>query len=126
MDFIVIKFEQAKRAVTTERNDLIMANGSYKAIRPYYYGLGKEYGLDKNAIDNLVKYDEKSGQVSFGGKNLGRPVVEANGVSYWDENKLKNEWNNYITNNGLNKIGAKFSVFSLYLCGIIFPFFADN
>ena len=107
MDFIVIKFEQAKRAVTTERNDLIMANGSYKAIRPYYYGLGKEYGLDKNAIDNLVKYDEKSGQVSFGGKNLGRPVVEANGVSYWDENKLKNEWNNYITNNGLNKIGAK-------------------
>lgn len=84
-----------------------MANGSYKAIRPYYYGLGKEYGLDKNAIDNLVKYDEKSGQVSFGGKNLGRPVVEANGVSYWDENKLKNEWNNYITNNGLNKIGAK-------------------
>ena len=107
MDFIVIKFEQAKRAVTTERNDLIMANGSYKAIRPYYYGLGKEYGLDKNAIDNLVKYDEKSGRVSFGGKNLGRPVVEANGVSYWDENKLKNEWNNYITNNGLNKIGAK-------------------
>lgn len=84
-----------------------MANGSYKAIRPYYYGLGKEYGLDKNAIDNLVKYDEKSGQVSFGGKNLGRPVVEANGVSYWDENKLKNEWNNYVTNNGLNKIGAK-------------------
>ena len=84
-----------------------MANGSYKAIRPYYYGLGKEYGLDKNAIDNLVKYDEKSGRVSFGGKNLGRPVVEANGVSYWDENKLKNEWNNYITNNGLNKVGAK-------------------
>ena len=107
MDFIVIKFEQAKRALTTERNDLIMANGSYKAIRPYYYGLGKEYGLDKNAIDNLVKYDEKSGRVSFGGKNLGRPVVEANGVSYWDENKLKNEWNNYVTNNGLNKIGAK-------------------
>ena len=104
---MIIKFEQAKRAVTTERNDLIMANGSYKAIRPYYYGLGKEYGLDKNAIDNLVKYDEKSGQVSFGGKNLGRPVVEANGVSYWDENKLKNEWNNYVTNNGLNKIGAK-------------------
>ena len=69
MNFIAIKFEQAKRAVTTERNDLIMANGSYKAIRPYYYGLGKEYGLDKNAIDNLVKYDEKSGQVSFGGKN---------------------------------------------------------
>lgn len=93
--------------MTTERNDLIMANGSYKAIRPYYYGLGKEYGLDKNAIDNLVKYDEKSGRVSFGGKNLGRPVVEANGVSYWDENKLKNEWNNYITNNGLNKVGAK-------------------
>lgn len=103
----MIKFEQAKRALTTERNDLIMANGSYKAIRPYYYGLGKEYGLDKNAIDNLVKYDEKSGRVSFGGKNLGRPVVEANGVSYWDENKLKNEWNNYVTNNGLNKIGAK-------------------
>lgn len=84
-----------------------MANGSYKAIRPYYYGLGKEYGLDKAAIDNLVKYDEKSGQVSFGGKNLGKPVVEANGVSYWDENKLKNEWNNYITNNGLSKVGAK-------------------
>lgn len=84
-----------------------MANGSYKAIRPYYYGLGKEYGLDKAAIDNLVKYDEKSGQVSFGGKNLGKPTVEANGVSYWDENKLKNEWNNYITNNGLSKIGTK-------------------
>lgn len=84
-----------------------MANGKYKAIRPYYYGLGKEYGLDQKAIDGLLGYDENTGTVSFGGKNLGKPVVEFNGSSYWDENKLNNEWNNYVKNNGLTKTGQR-------------------
>lgn len=84
-----------------------MINAKYKAIRPYYYGLGKEYGLDQKTVDSLLGYDENTGTVSFGGKNLGKPAMEYNGTSYWDENKLNNEWNNYIKNNGLTKNGQK-------------------
>lgn len=82
-----------------------MANN--QAIRPYYYNLGKEYGLDKNAIDSLLSYNDSTGEVSFGGKNLGKPVSETNGVSYWDKSFLDNEWNNYVKNAGLVKKGAK-------------------
>ena len=77
------------------------------AIRPYYYQQGSQYGLDKNAIDRLFGYDEGTGRVSFDGEDLGKPVVEDNGTSYWDETYLSNKWNDFVKKNGLNKIGAK-------------------
>ena len=77
------------------------------AIRPYYYQQGSQYGLDKNAIDRLFGYDNGTGRVSFDGEDLGKPVVEDNGTSYWDETYLSNKWNDFVKKNGLNKIGAK-------------------
>lgn len=77
------------------------------AIRPYYYQQGSQYGLDKNAIDRLFGYDNGTGRVSFDGEDLGKPVVEDNGTSYWDETYLSNKWNDFVKKNGLNKVGAK-------------------
>ena len=77
------------------------------AIRPYYYQQGSQYGLDKNTIDRLFGYDNGTGRVSFDGEDLGKPVVEDNGTSYWNETYLSNKWNDFVKKNGLNKIGAK-------------------
>lgn len=72
------------------------------AIRPFfeqYLGNGKT-NLSSNDINKLIKFDDNTGLVSFAGTNLGKPNAAAGGVSYWDEDYLKEIADNYIKMTG--------------------------
>lgn len=69
--------------------------------RPYLYGLGQKYGLNKESVDNIIHYDDLTGNVSIGGKNIGRPDLVIDGVSYWnDTSTLDSAFDDYITRSG--------------------------
>ncbi len=74
-----------------------------QAIRPYLYGKGKQYGFSKSDIDNKLSYDERTGEVSFDGINLGKPAYETDGTSYWDAGSLDKAWENAASKNGYTK-----------------------
>ena len=74
-----------------------------QAIRPYFYGKGKQYGLSQSDIDNKFSYDERTGEVSFDGINLGKPAYETGGTSYWDSSALDKAWENVANKNGYTK-----------------------
>ena len=81
-------------------NDYFAQSGK-SAIRPYFYGLGSKYGLSQNDIDNALQYNDTTGEVSLGGKNIGKPsAVGSNGVSYWDNSTLDNAFKNYVQDTG--------------------------
>lgn len=90
--------EQAQQYIDT----YYKKNGK-TAIRPYYYGLGQKYGLSNSDVDNLLTFDEDTGQVSLNGKNIGTPSAIVNGTSYWDTSKLDDAWNNYIQTSGTSR-----------------------
>lgn len=71
------------------------------AFRPYMYEKGKTYGLSSQDIDNLTSYDADTGEITFAGKNIGRPGGIVDGVSYWDSGTLDNVWNNYVAESGI-------------------------
>ena len=74
------------------------------ATRPYLYSLGKSYGMSSQEIDNLIGWDNQTGEITFGGKNIGKPDAGANGVSYWDDTTaLDNAFNDYITRSGTTR-----------------------
>ena len=64
-------------------------------IRPYMYSLGEQYGLSRDDVDKLIAYNENTGEVSFGGQNLGTPISEADGRTYWDTGKLDKAFDEY-------------------------------
>ena len=72
-------------------------------IRPYYYNLGKKYGMSQSDVDKAISYDDVTGEVSLGGKNIGSPYSVVNGTSYWDSDKLDKEWNDYAQRAGLSR-----------------------
>lgn len=74
-----------------------------QAIRPYLYGKAKQYGFSQNDIDSRLSYDERTGEVSFDGINLGKPAYETDGTSYWDANTLDKAWENAASKNGYTK-----------------------
>lgn len=79
------------------------------AIRPYYYNLGAKYGLSQSDIDNALKFDDTTGEVIFGGKNMGKPAsISSDGVSYWDTNTLDNSFNDYISRTGTSRSKDKY------------------
>lgn len=81
-------------------NDYFAQSGK-SAIRPYFYGLGSKYGLSQSDIDNALQYNDTTGEVSLGGKNIGKPsAVGSNGVSYWDNSTLDNAFKNYVQDTG--------------------------
>ena len=81
-------------------NDYFAQSGK-SAIRPYFYGLGSKYGLSRSDIDNALQYNDTTGEVSLGGKNIGKPsAVGSNGVSYWDNSTLDNAFKNYVQDTG--------------------------
>jgi predicted DNA-binding protein YlxM (UPF0122 family) len=52
-------------------------------------------------IDNALQYNDTTGEVSLGGKNIGKPsAVGSNGVSYWDNSTLDNAFKNYVQDTG--------------------------
>ena len=71
------------------------------ATRDYLYGLGQAYNMSQSDIDNLIKYDGTTGEISFGGKNIGRPDAVVDGTSYWsDTSTLDNAFGDYISRSG--------------------------
>lgn len=72
--------------------------------RDYLYSLGQKYDMSKNDVDKLISYNDVTGEISFGGKNIGKPDVEADGVSYWnDTSKLDNAFKDYIDRSGTSR-----------------------
>lgn len=65
-------------------------------FRPYMEAMAKDNGISKEDINKDIGYNSLTGEVSLGGKNLGRPAAEYDGVSYWDEADLKKAFDNYI------------------------------
>lgn len=73
-------------------------------FRPYMYEQGKKYGFSKEQIDKATSYNPTTGEVSFGGKNLGLPSSEYDGVSYWtDTNKLDDAMKSFAENQPLSE-----------------------
>ncbi len=69
--------------------------------RPYLYSVGNKFGLSQNDVDKLIKYDNDTGEISFGGKSVGKPNAVVNGTSYWsDTSVLDNAVNDYIARSG--------------------------
>ena len=74
------------------------------ATRPYFYSLGQKYGMTQEQVDALIGWDEKTGEVSFGGQTLGRPDYLSNGTSYWsDTSVLDKAFNDYISRSGTTR-----------------------
>lgn len=71
------------------------------AMRPYLYEKGKQYGLSNSDIDNALVYNEQTGEISFGGKNIGKPTSVVDGVSYWNPEQLDTIWNDYTSRTGI-------------------------
>ncbi len=95
-----LKNSSAEQAVNYLKNFDVM-NGK-SAIRPKFYELGKQYGMSSSDIDNMLKYDETTSNVSFGGTNLGK-ANDVNGVSYWDDDYLTKAFDNVAKTNGFKK-----------------------
>lgn len=71
------------------------------AARGYLYSLGKSRGMSGDDVDNLIGWDNQSGEVSFGGKKIGKPDAVVDGVSYFeDTGKLDNAFSDYIERSG--------------------------
>ncbi len=92
-------YDQSKKYI----NDYFAAQGR-SAIRPYLYTAGQKYGLSQSDIDNALSYNETTGEVTFGGKNMGKPAaISSDGVSYWDTDTLDNAFNDYISRSGTTR-----------------------
>ncbi len=71
------------------------------ATRGYLYSLGKSRGMSNSDIDGLIGWDNQSGEVSFGGKKVGKPDAVVDGTSYFgDTGKLDSAFNDYIERSG--------------------------
>lgn len=71
------------------------------ATRGYLYSLGKSRGMSSSDVDGLIGWDNQSGEVSFGGKKIGKPDAVVDGTSYFgDTGKLDSAFNDYIERSG--------------------------
>lgn len=70
-------------------------------FRPYMYEKGKQYGLTSQDIDKMIKYDSETGEITFAGKNIGKPVGIADDRSYFDADYMDEVWNNYVNESGI-------------------------
>ena len=78
------------------------------ATRPYLYSLGQSMGLSQQAVDDLISWDDTTGEVSFGGKKIGTPDAVADGVSYWnDPTVLDSAFTDYVSRSGLTRTKEK-------------------
>ncbi len=69
--------------------------------RDYLYSLGKSKGMSASDVDKLIDWNDKTGEISFGGKKIGVPDITVDGVSYWkDTTGLDNAFNDYISRSG--------------------------
>ena len=76
--------------------------------RSYFHSLGQKYGMSAADIDNLISWDDDSGQVYFGGKLVGKPDAVLDGTSYWsDPGVLDNAFNDYVSRTGVARSAEK-------------------
>lgn len=102
----------ADKLASSDYNAAVGIQNAYKvmgksAIRPYFYEKGKASGLSQADVDNLLSYNDKTGEVTFAGKNIGKPYAVVDGTSYWDPSQLETEWNDYMTRSGVSNSGVK-------------------
>ncbi|MBP3360308.1 MAG: hypothetical protein J6N52_05605 [Clostridia bacterium] len=70
-------------------------------FREYMYNKGQSRGLDKKKIDSMIKFDNDTGQIYFGGKNIGNPTAIVDGVSYYsDTSVLDKAFDEYVKRSG--------------------------
>ena len=74
-----------------------------QAFRPYMESLAKKYGMTADDINKLTSFNEKTGEVTFGGNNLGKPLANVDGTTYWDEDTLNKSFDNYVNTNGISR-----------------------
>lgn len=73
-------------------------------FRPYMYSLGSKYGLSQADVDKLIKWDDDTGEITFGGDKMGKPFAVVDGSSYFqDTSVLDNAFNEYAKRTGLTK-----------------------
>lgn len=72
-------------------------------FRDYMYNKGKEYGMNQADIDKLIGWDDTTGEVRFGGKNIGKPDGIADNRSYFKTDYMDNVWNDYVKSNNINR-----------------------
>lgn len=72
------------------------------AIRPYLYSSGEKHGLTQQDIDKALSFDNTTGEVSLGGKNIGKPYSIVDGVSYWDTSALDTAFSDYLKRIGVS------------------------
>lgn len=73
-------------------------------FRPYMYSLGSKYGLSQADVDKLIRWDEGTGEITFGGKKMGKPFATVDGSSYFqDTSVLDNTFNAYAKRSGLTR-----------------------
>lgn len=70
------------------------------AVRKYLKTIGKQYGFTDEDIDKNLSYDNDTGEITFGGMNMGKPYAVVNGVSYMPEEEINNFMKNYVENTG--------------------------
>ncbi len=72
--------------------------------RPYLYSLGKKYGMSQSEVDSIIGWDENTGEISLGGKKIGRPDALVGGSSYWnDPSVLDSAFSDYVSRTGKTK-----------------------
>lgn len=72
--------------------------------RPYFYDLGKAYGLSTSDVDALIGWDDTTGEVTFGGKKVGTPDAVVDGTSYWNDTAvLDKAFTDYVDRTGLTR-----------------------
>ena len=79
-------------------------------IRPYLSKLAGQYedGTGKKInVNDYLGYDETTGEVSLGGKNIGKGYSEVDGVTYWDPEELKTRFNEFVKEIGANPNDAQ-------------------
>ena len=77
------------------------AQAGKSSTRDYLNSLGIKYGLSKDDMNNLIGWNNATGEVSFGGKNIGKPDAVVDGVSYFkDTSKLDNAVSDYVKRSG--------------------------
>ena len=88
--------------------------------RDYLYTLGQGRNMSKSDIDSLISYNDTTGEVSFGGKIVGKPDAVYEGTSYWSDTKpLDDAFNDYVkrTNTTLDT-GVKNQVYNVAAQGV--------
>lgn len=75
-------------------------------IRPYLSKLAGQYKTesgDELDVNKYIGYDEETGDVNLGGKNIGKGYSEVDGVTYWDPEELKTRFNSFVKDIGAYK-----------------------